>query len=70
MSQEAWKRGYLPEGQLYAWDWDHRIRVLQDQVVGWKYGFPLVENPSSTYPYGAIATASNSKQIRIGNDPN
>jgi len=24
MSQEAWERGYLPQGQLYKWDWDNR----------------------------------------------
>lgn len=70
MSQEAWRRGYLPHGQLYKWDWDKLIRISEDQVVGWKYGFPLVENPSASYPYGAIATASKGNNIRIGNDPN
>lgn len=70
MSNEAWERGYLPRGQLLRWDWGHRIMVYRTPVVGWKYGFPLVENPSRNYPYGAIATAFDSNTIRIGDDPN
>ena len=68
LSEEAWRRGVLPHGQLFKWQWGNTIRIVRKPVVGWKWGFPLVAGPDRYPPHGAVAYASAST-ITISNDP-